>query len=257
MWAVTLACCIGSAPSAVALELMPSFATLPTGWVTDRYEPHSFTNIGTFQGRSDVLEIEIDPAEGLTSRPSGYQSAFYNTQGRQYALSGGAGSTLSADLWIPSEWSDAAANGSVRTDLWGVTVDGASYVSGYPIIGFTNYGGAARYRVWQQAGTWLDLATPVAYDDWTAFSIEFTGTEYRYSIDGTLVYTETDPNSSVGFSATILQAYNFYDSAIAPPVNAQPYSAHWSNAAVIPEPGTLLLVAAGTAGLAVVSRRRS
>ena len=69
-----------------AAELMPDFGGVPTGWVVDRYAPNSFSNVGTFQGRNNVLGIEINSAQGLTSRPSGYQSSFYNTQGMQYAL---------------------------------------------------------------------------------------------------------------------------------------------------------------------------
>lgn len=239
--------------SARATELMPSFAGVPTGWVTDRYEPHSFSDVGTYQGRSDVLGIQIDSAEGFTSRPGGYQSTFYNTQGRQYAITGGAGSTLSADLWIPSTWSDAATNGNARTDMWGVMVDGTNTVSAYPIIGFTNYGGSSRYRIWSVADVWVDLATPVAYDTWTAFSIAFTGTSYVYSINGTPVYTEADTNSSTAFSATIMQAYNFFGDPSLTGANPQNYTAYWSNA--VPEPGTILLLASGLAGLAATSRR--
>ena len=241
------------AATAGAAEIMPSFAGVPAGWVTDRYDPASFSNVGIYQGRSDVLGIEIDSAQGFTGRPGAYQSTFYNTQGRQYATSGGAGSTLSADLWIPASWSDASTGGSARTDMWGVMVDGSDAVSGYPIIGFTNFGGAPRYRAWSQAGVWIDLATTVSYDAWTAFSIEFTGTDFVYYINGAPVYTEADSAGSVAFSATIMQAYNFFDDPSIVGANPQDYTAHWSN--VVPEPGTLLLLTGGVTGLATRRRR--
>lgn len=233
-----------------AAEVMPDFSGVPTGWVTDRYEPHSFSNVGTFEGRNNVLGIEINEAEGFTSRPGGYQSTFYNTQGRQYALSGGAGSTLSADLWIPATWGDAATNGNVRTDMWGVMTNGTA-VTGYPIIGFTNYGGAPRYRAWDAdiAGGWVDLSTLVAYDAWTAFSIAFTGITHEYFINNTLVYTDTTTGGSTGFQATIMQAYNFFGDPALSGANPVNYTAHWSNTQAVPEPSIVLFLVLGLAGV--------
>lgn len=129
-----------------AADLMPDFASVPTGWTTDRYDPASFSNVGTYQGRNNVLGIGIDRAGKLANRGGAYQSTFYNTQGRQHAVTGGAGSFLAADLYIPDSWRDAVANGNVRTDMWGVmqnAVPVVPVVTAYPIIGFTNYGGAA------------------------------------------------------------------------------------------------------------------
>lgn len=224
----------------------------------DRYAPASFSDIGTFQGRNDVLGIGISSAQGLNNRPSGQQVPFYNTQGMQQATSGGVGSVLSADLYIPSEWGNAA-NGNVRTDMWGVMGDGAG-VSDYTIAGFTNHGGD-RYRVWDDID-WVDLSTPVNYDAWTTFSVEFTGTSYIYRVNGVQAYEDTTINGSTGFTATIMQAYNFCGDTSLQGAVCKNYTAHWSNTeegSKVPTPASfpLALLALGVLGSVTIRQRRA
>src|SRR5579859_614871 len=103
---ILVCCSLAILPVAVnAAVITPDFAGAPTGWTTDRYAPNSFGDVGTFQGRNDVLGIGISSAQSLANRAStGQNYAFYNTQGDQYQFSSlkGAGSVLSADLWISS-----------------------------------------------------------------------------------------------------------------------------------------------------------
>lgn len=251
-----LACAFASA-AASAAPIMPDFSTVPAGWTTDRYDPASFSNVGTFQGRNNVLGIGIDASTNLANRAPGYQSMFYNTQGKAHVATGGVGSVLAADLYIPEEWRDAA-NGHVRTDLWAVATTAANAVSAYGIIGFTNYGGTARLRVFDGdlAGGWFDVGTPVDFNDWTSLAVEFTGSALEFSVNGALVYTDATIGGTTGFGSVIMQAYNFADPAIAG-ANPLAYTANWSNtmAAEVPEPGTLALFGLGMLGFGALRRK--
>ena len=258
-----------SAFGAQAAALLPDFALVaaapaaqnaPVGWFTDRFEPNSFSNVGAYQGRNDVLGIGISTSDNLASRPAGLNSSFYNTQGRQHLISGGAGSSITADLFIEAGWREGTS-GNVRSDMWGVMSDSVANVTAYPIIGFTNYGGVARYRVFDGdvAGGWVDIVNkPVNFGGWTSFEILFTGTAFDFLIDGASVYVDNTIGGTTGFKAAIMQAYNFGDPSIVPGANAADYVAHWSNAqtATVPEPGALALFGLAFAGLAVARRRK-
>lgn len=251
---VVLGLALAAALPVQAALLMPSFTDVPTNWTTDRYDSASFANVGTYQGRSDVLGIGISAADGFNARPGAFQSTFYNTQGRQHAISGGAGDVLSASLYIPAEWRDGS-DGNVRTDMWGVMSDGAS-VSDYTIIGFTNYGGAARLRVWDDAA-WVDLAVTFMFDSWTDLAIDFTGGAYEYRVNGALVYTDSTINGTTGYMATIMQGYNFCgNDPNVPSATCANYTAHWANTqeTTVPEPGTMALV--GLSLLCLVGAKR-
>lgn len=255
---IAAAVLVAGTVSAQAALVMPNFADVPTGWSTDRYQPAAFANVGTYQGRNDVLGITISSAQSAANR--GAQSAmFYNTQGMQHAITGGAGSTLGAALYMDDSWANSA-NGWVRSDMWGVMSDVLG-VTDYPIIGFTNQGGNARYRVYDgdvsANGGWIDLATAVNYGSWTSFQMTYNGGySMDFFIDGSLVYTDNTigyGDASEGFSAVIMQAYNYGDPTNFPNAVVTDYTARWSN---VPEPASLALFGLALAGLAATRRRK-
>jgi hypothetical protein len=248
------------------IDITPSFSTVPTGWATDRYAPNSFSDVGTFQGRNNVLGIGISSAQSLANRPAAYQYPFYNTQGDGYQFSSlqGAGSVLSADLYISSSMSDPD-NGAIRTDMWGVMNGGADY----PILGFANSLNAPEYtgsvgghfQIFDEnLNNWVILSAPVDYNAWNTLAIDFTGTSYVYSVNGSIVYTDGALSGSTGFSAMIMEAVNFGDPSTYPGVNAADYTADWANTPV-PEPttilaGVMMLLPFGASSLRVLRRNR-
>jgi hypothetical protein len=266
---ILVCCSLAILPVAVnAAIITPDFAGVPTGWTTDRYAPNSFSDVGTFQGRNNVLGIGISSAQSLANRASSGQNyAFYNTQGDQYQFSSlqGAGSVLSADLYVSTAMGNAN-NGAIRTDMWGVMNGG----SDYPIIGFANTVNAngtgtagGHFQVWDEnaPGGWVVLGTAVNYDAWNSLSIDFTGSSYVYSINGNVVFTDNTVNGSTGFSAMIMEAYNFGDPATFPDVNAANYTADWSNTQPVPEPstwaaGTLMLLPFGASAVRMLRKSR-
>ena len=250
-------CALVFASSAQAANIMPDFADVPTGWTTDRFEPNSFSNVGTFQGRDNVLGIEITDAQASANRPGGQQGTFYNTQGRKHLLSGGIGDSIGADLFIETDWRDES-NGTIRSDMWGTMVDATDTITAYGIIGFTNLGDAPRFRIYDfEAGGdgWVDLATAVAFGDWVSFEMELTASSFIYSINGAVVYTDNTTGGATNFREVIMQAYNFGDPSLTG-VTAVDYTAHWSNTEV-PEPAALGLLGLGFAGLLAARRRKA
>jgi len=241
-----------------AAPVLPSLTG--AGWTQDRYDPASWSNVGTYQGRNNVLGIGIDSTTNATARPIGQQGTFYNTQGRQIGIMGVAGDSIAADLFLDSSWLASTA-GFVRTDLWGRSNAPTETGVTYPIIGFTNFGGAARLRVFDSdTGGWVNLATDLSglFGTWVSLEIEALANGYEYSVNGSVVYTDiTLGSAGNGFNTGFLQAYNFNDPLLQISNNAA-YTARWSDSVrnQVPVPGTLALAGLALTMLGAASRRR-
>jgi hypothetical protein len=218
----------------------------PGAWYTDRYAPAGFTSVN-FGGRN-CLKHSISSADSSSLRPSGYNSAFYNTQGRKFDVNMNVPSTIRADLYIPADWATHAR----RADLWATIMDSDGAVNGYPIAGFIcndpvdpfNSNPAnplPRFRVWADEGSggWMELGLPAgfAYDQWYTIQVEFTPAQYVYSIVGpagvsTLTYTYPRTGEVLRVANVMLQAYNFSDATY--PVGDS-YDVYWDDVTVGPQ----------------------
>jgi hypothetical protein len=217
---------------------LPSYPTTDPGpsttaWFTDRYAPAGFSNAGTLFGRTNVLDLSVSSADGLTSRPVPFNSTFYNTQGRKIDIDLAPPVSWIGSLYVPASWAttnpgDGALNR--RSDMWATLHDAVDAAAYYPIIGFTNasadgtVGGTPRLRVYDSTnGVWIDLAQPVAFAGWNDFCVTFTGTTLEYRIGNTLVHTDSSVDIAVAttLADVMLQAYNF----------GSDFTANWSHVA--------------------------
>lgn len=248
-----LAMACSSTAQAVLLPAYPLNAGAnlsPDGWQTDRYAPRIFRNAGNVLGRTDVLEIGVDQADGLTQRPPEFQTPFYNLQSRKIGFPPGqtaAGFTLGGSLYIPQAWlSSTPGNPTLnrRTKLYltltPFPADATScpgeecfYFGG---IGFTNAnatdqtigGGVPRIRVLKKGvgDGWINLDTPFRTNNWNDICITYTGNSLQYFLNGALVFNDTplipaDPSFGppIRPRSTTVEAYNF----------GSTYAANWSN----------------------------
>jgi hypothetical protein len=250
-------------PVVAFAQIDDTFATLSPAWVTDRYPPAGF-QVAPFLGGSS-LQITINQTGSALNRPSPtYSSSFFNTQGDQRPGGITGDWTLSANVYVSSAF-DTTTGQLVETDLWAET--GATPADGaYAIFGITNASptdplnpeAADRsfsFEIFNSSTGWFDLGVPAGFvfNEWSTLSITSTGTDFEYSIDGNLVFTEPTTDGD-DLQTVFLEAYNFGQTD-ANGLNS--YSLYWDNldAAVIPEPSSFAL-AGGLLALGMVWTRR-
>lgn len=243
--------------SAAFAQFNDTFDTIDPAWVTDRYEPNGFQS--AFFDGDNRLKITIDPADAYNNRPSGFNSIFYNTQGRQRP-GGILGTTwtVSGDVYISSDMLTSSYNW--RTDLW-TRDDNVEASAFYGIFGAKrfdandvfNEGANNRttdWRIWDGDTGWVYL-TDTVNEGWHNLAIRSSGASAEYFLDGNLVFTDTSASlGSPELRTVFVQAYSFGDATYTP---ANPYSVYWDNINAVPEPMSLGAVA-GLAAL--VSRKK-
>lgn len=233
--AVIFGACLAAIESARA-GLFPAYP-LGTGagvWEVDRQAPSIFANVGTINGRGNVLDLGVDAVDHFDPAVNN----FANTQGRGIQIVAAAGySVLYGSLYVPPSWSSSAdTTTNRRTELWGVLAPatGSDTCPGsacnlFPIVGFSNAspidpvhaGGAGRFRVFDPYAGFIDLPAAVDYGQWNDVCIAWDAPVIRFYINGAEVraVATVDPGPPYGppthWSRQIEQEYNWgttYDS---------------------------------------------
>ncbi len=220
-------------------------------WYVDRSAPALFASTN-FLG-DNRLVVGVNGSDYLSD--SGSQ--FYDTQGRKYYLNNAPiGTSLSAQLYIPSSWQSI----NLSASMWLTAYDSSGNPAGYPIVGFYSSGTGDNYmRVWDDVSGYINLSTPVHWDGWNTLAMTFTGSGLVYTINGQDVFKDTavTDNGGVSIANVMFQDRNYGTS----------FNAYWDNLTVntnglspspTPEPASLALAGMGAALLGLkLYRRRS
>ncbi len=199
--------------AATASAATPPFSYGGLNWEVDRYNADNYTFPVSYQGRTDVMQIDLGPNGYADNRPGPFTSQFYSTQGIKAAtgLPGGEG-FVSVDLFVPAAWNfnatstvDGSHQGNnygnfTSVGLWGQINDSSAVTQGFPILRFRNAGEVAGNYIYgwnDNLGQNIPSAGAVVnYNGWNTFRIEYRGDSYRYYLNGVLVAQQTLVNGS-------------------------------------------------------------
>ncbi len=165
-------------------------------WEVDRRAPAVFERLDTFEGRSNVLLLGIEPPQSPNSfeRFEGYKQRTQVPAGNSF---------LRGDIWIQDGWQSGDDTDYVRTGMWGDAmpedlVAQGQYVNDaavFPIVQFTNRDGVGRLEVWDTTdGGFVDLpetADMINYDGWNTIDMRLLPDQgiVQYLFNGQVIYT--------------------------------------------------------------------
>lgn len=215
--------------SAVHAEVLTDY----DNWVVDRLTPSEFSNIGSLNDRSDVLEVDI-AADDVSTVDN-----FYNNQGRGTELLDAPAeyAVIHGSLYVPRAWEFGTAPNDFRnTALWGFAVDsaaGSPTTAHYPIVGFVNTGGDAtgnatagegRLRVFDSNRSWIpESYQPVQYDAWNDVCFVLNDDRIQTYVNGNLAHVQEgivlSGVNADSFNRLVVNTYNY----------GADYTSHWSN----------------------------
>ena len=217
----------------------------PGVWYTDRFAPAGFES--EFFDGDNRLAHTISSADGATSRPSGFASSFYNTQGRKFDTAGA--NSISVDFYVDS----AFQNDSGRiAGIWGTGFAGdGSTITHFPIIEFAN----SAFQVWDGTQFVAPTTAPIfSFDTFVnlAIVLDTVNDVFNFSIAGQEVLT-TGASGTQSIGNIILQNINTEAGV--------DRTVYWDNltaeaVAPVPVPAALPLLAAAIAGLGFAGWRK-
>lgn len=214
-------------------------------WYRDRYNPAGFESVD-FDG-DNRLKITVSADDESATRPGGFSSTFYNTQGRKLDTPGAT--SLFGEVYV-----DSSLEGLGRiTGLWGTAIDGDGVITNYPILELqSDAAGSFSIGLFDSSVMWaLEEDISASIGSWVSLGIRLEGLNTVYSINGADVYS-ANSNGTLSFSNLILNTYNADDQ--------RGFSAYWDNVGYgvnpVPEPATLAGISLLTALGLVALRRR-
>jgi hypothetical protein len=221
------------AMTAQAATVIDTFDSISSNWTTDRYDPAVFQSV-YFDG-DNRLETGVSAAD---FNPHG--ASFYNWQGKSLLLPADT-MGCSVQLYVSSDWLTSQRKASLWLNGWNGVTDQLAW----PIMALESDGsGSAFWTCWNDiSGTWTNVSLPsgFAFDAWHNMKLVLDNGNAGMYADGELLYTDTAVNPAVtSFKNVILQTRNF---------GATYSGVYWDNLTVVPEPGSLVLLATACLGL--------